>query len=302
MRWHVKNRGSGSVGWWAVAWLATAGLALAQTEIKVNTDRVNLRAKASLEAEAVGQVAAGDRLEARTLNADWAEVVPPDSIDLWVHREFIKDRTVTVKKLYVRAGPGINYTVVGTLEQGATITPRGEFGEWIRIQPPSGVSLWISRQYVDLVTPEKKEPPPPDLTSPAVAAEPPPAAPPPVVVMTPPARPVPIETPQEKLVPPPRDLVLVPLQGQGRSVEREGELRLSGFSFGRLPSRFRLVRFQGGQLQPVCYVRGNDNQLRTLLGRRMLIRGREYWVQNSRYPVIVPEQIVPRADPTPAQP
>ena len=57
MRWRVKIMGSCSVGWWAVGWLATAGLALAQTEIKVNTDRVNLRAKASLEAEAVGQVA-----------------------------------------------------------------------------------------------------------------------------------------------------------------------------------------------------------------------------------------------------
>jgi hypothetical protein len=45
----------------------------------------------------------------------------------------------------------------------------------------------------------------------------------------------------------------------------------------------------------ICYVRGNNVQMNSLLGRRLLIRGREYWVQGAKYPVVIPDEIIPRA-------
>ena len=48
----------------------------------------------------------------------------------------------------------------------------------------------------------------------------------------------------------------------------------------------------------ICFVKGNNSQLQAFIGKRMLIRGREYWVKGVDYPVIVPEQIIPRIEPS----
>jgi hypothetical protein len=61
------------------------------------------------------------------------------------------------------------------------------------------------------------------------------------------------------------------------------------------PSRYRLTRSQGHTHETVCYVKGNEAQLQSLLGKSLMIKGREYWVQGVRHPVLVPEQIILRA-------
>ena len=143
-------------------WLFLAGLGFGQVEAKVKVvgQRVNLRAKADMQAEVVGQIADGEFLNARSFQGDWVEVAPPGNVELWVHREFIKDNQVMAPKLYVRSGPGINYTAVGTLMRGDTITPKGDFGEWIKIVPPAICSLWVNRSYVQVLQPEKSKPVP----------------------------------------------------------------------------------------------------------------------------------------------
>jgi hypothetical protein len=287
-------------------WLSLAGTGFGQTETKVKVvgQRVNLRAKAEAQAEVVGQISDGEFLNARSFQDDWVEVAPPDSVDLWVHREFIKDSQVMAPKLYVRSGPGINYTVVGTLLRGDTITPKGDFGEWIKIVPPAVCSLWVNRSYVQVLQPEKSKLVPAQRSSAdqpvktggqvvEVAAEAPDIYSPPVVAVAPKA-PVVQLVQQQAATNAPLDMELIPLAGQGRAVQRDGILRLSGLVWGR-PSRFRLVRYEGSRIEMICYVRGNSSQMNTLLGERLLIRGREYWVQGVKYPVVVPDEIIPRA-------
>ena len=287
-------------------WISLAGNGFGQTETKVKVvgQRVNLRAKADLQAEVVGQVADGEFLNARSFQDDWVEVVPPDSMDLWVHSEFIKDNQVMAPKLYVRGGPGINYTVVGTLVRGDTITPKGDFGEWIKVVPPPACSLWVNRSYVQVLQPEKARPAPAQKTAAEQltkgaeqtaegASEAPDIYTPPVVAAVP-KPPVAQPVQQQPSTNAPADLALIPLAGQGRIVQRDGILRLSGLVWGR-PSRFRLVRYEGNRIEMICYVRGNSSQMNALLGQRLLIRGREYWVQGVKYPVVVPDEIIPRA-------
>jgi hypothetical protein len=287
-------------------WLSLAGSGFGQTETKVKVvgQRVNLRAKADLQAEVVGQIADGEFLNARSFQDDWVEVAPPDTVELWVHREFVKDNQVMAPKLYVRGGPGINYTVVGTLLRGDTITPKGDFGEWIKIVPPAVCSLWVNRSYVQVLQPEKSRPVPAQrpAADPSVkaggqvvegAAEAPDIYTPPVVAVAP-KTPVAQPVQQQAATNAPSDLALIPLAGQGRAVQRDGILRLSGLVWGR-PSRFRLVRYEGSRIEMICYVRGNSSQMNALLGQRLLIRGREYWVQGVKYPVVMPDEIIPRA-------
>lgn len=277
--------------------------------VRVVGQRVNLRARADLKAEVVGQVADGEQLEARSIREDWVEVVPPESVDLWVHKDFVQGGKVAATELKVRAGPGINYTVVANLPRGAAITVRGEFTDWLKIAPPPAASLWVSRGYVEPAVAPKPPPPPPPEAGPLGPAAPSSIPPPPPVLPSasrpPPAasagavvsqRVVSVQTGREPVVrPPPAGLDLIPFDGQGRAVQQDGILKRAR-QLLRGPARFRLVAV-GDPLVTLCYVHGNDSQLQSFEGRRLLIRGREYWVRGVQYPVVAPDQIIPKAGP-----
>lgn len=275
-------------------------------------DRVNLRARPTLQAEVVGQANEGDKIVVRSFSNDWAEVAPPAGIEFCVHRDFVKDGRVQVSKLQVRAGPGINYSKVGMMVKGDAVKVIGEFGEWIKIAPPPGCSLWITRSMVKLPEPKAVASVKPvavaSATTTVVAAVAPrpaagvpsiPSAVPPPVVR--PAVPAPVAPPPAvaPAVPAataaymPDDLRLAPVDNQGAVVMREGRVRTTVLVLGR-PSRYHLVDEAGGET--VCYLRGNDAQLRNFVDRRLRIRGRQFWVQGNRHPVVVVDQIAPIGD------
>jgi len=49
----------------------------------------------------------------------------------------------------VRDGPGINFTVVATLEKGAAVTGLAHAGEWVRIRDGQGRDGWIFRALLE---------------------------------------------------------------------------------------------------------------------------------------------------------
>ena len=92
--------------------------------------------------------------------------------------------------------------------------------------------------------------------------------------------------------PPPDDLNLIPVAGQGKMREFAGTLRHTAY-FVRSPSDFRLVGHdEDGRSQTICYLRGNREQLRGLLGREMKITGNTYWVTGKEHPVVRVERII----------
>ncbi|MCS6771141.1 MAG: SH3 domain-containing protein [Kiritimatiellae bacterium] len=280
---------------------AVAGDARSETVwARVRSDRVNLRARPDLQAEVVAQAHTGDRLAVRSEIEGWVEIIAPESVDVWAYREFIRDGVVTVNKLNLRAGPGINYSIVGSLPAGSPVTIRGQFGEWLKVAP-TNATLWVSREFVELtsLTPDAEMAPEagglPERASSPEAPSPPsgPAEPgeqesaPRIHSSVPPAE----ESGGAVILPSaPSDLRLVPLEGQGRFVKYEGELKPAPFLINR-PSDFRLVRRQGVQWVTVCFVRGNTAQLKSLLNESLVIHGREYWVQGVRPPVVIVERI-----------
>lgn len=264
--------------------------------VRVKTDRVNLRARPELNAEVVAQVQTDDRLAVVSVQPEWVEVVPPDNVDVWAFREFIKDGVVSVNRLNIRAGPGINFSIVGSIPQGQPVAVRGQFGEWVKVAP-ANATLWVSREFVEMQSTNVAAsiPAPEPASAPATAPVPMPPPPPAMLDPAPASGPMTISRDGPPLTPSvPPDLHLVPLEGQGRSVRREGELKPAPFLFNR-PSAFRLVRKEGVQLVTVCYVRGNTAQLNSLLNEELIIYGREYWVQGVRQPVVLLERIERRA-------
>lgn len=247
--------------------------------VRVLGQRVNLRARADLNAEVVGQVTEGDSLQVKSVQGDWVEVRPPDTVDLWVNKDLVNGNRVTVNQANVRAGPGINYTVVGRLARDEVVAAKGSFGEWLRIAPFPSASLWVSRDLLEIPAGDGGPAAPPAATNvvPAAAAAPPPDLPPDLP---------PVRTDRA----PPADLKLIPFEGQGRIVEHEGQLKTSGFLLGA-PGSFRLVHQVGRSLETVVYLRGNREQLRGLLDQRLRVTGPEYWVERMREPVLVVEKI-----------
>jgi len=251
-------------------------------QVTVQGDRVNLRAQPKLEAEVAGQVNDGETLTVRGAEGEWVEVEPPSRVDVWVHRDFVRDGVVQVSNLQVRAGPGINYSRVGMVNKGDKVEVRGEFGEWLKIAPPPGTTLWVSRPYVRFPTPPSPPPEPPKV----VATSPTPPTPPPKPPAVETSRPIVLPKPPE----PPPEFRLAPTPHQGRVVQREGYIQPIGYLFKR-PSRFLLATESNGRMETVCYLWGNDEQLDGLRGRRLTIEGREYWLQGLRHPMLVVERI-----------
>lgn len=295
--------------------------------LRVTADRVNLRAAAGTQYEVVGQVSTGQALDALApIEGEWVQVVPPETVDLWIYADLVDEGRVIVTRAQVRAGAGLNYQVVGRLERGARLDIRGRLGDWLRIAPPTGSSLWIAREFVQPISDVAPEPqampvsplpsaPAPPSAPPAVTPAPAPPQPetsrepPPPLPHPPdqpdPATPPPLPQPAYPQAGRPADLrpqvkapaaldrfALVQEQQQGETGRFTGVLRRSGWAFRR-PSRYRLITYdRSGRAVTQCYIIEREAQLNQLVGHRIDLTGRTYWVSGIGYPVVAVERLV----------
>ena len=326
------------------ALLVAAGTSVlqAETPVRVTADNVNLRAKAVANADVVGQVAYDTRLTAFEIGEEWVEVAAPAAADVWVMKSFVVSpgNTIGANRVNVRAGPSINYNIVATLSLGDVVEPRGEeLQDWIKIAPPPAAHVFISRDYVEILSgdtakPEIAEKPAEIAQNAEITAENAEiskkkadlsektaeivaeeakndekaskkstskakteekavetAA---AVIPTPlvsPSVPVKDSAVREIPVPPPANLKLIPLEGQGRITEVEGELRAAPL-INEAPTRYRVVRWQNNRWQILCHVYGEAAKFRSLQDKRVSLKGREYWIQGAAAPVLIPDQVL----------
>ena len=201
----------------ALALLATAtSSARAETRMQVAVGSTPIYAQASASGQTVGAATSGEILFVTRSEGDWAAISPPDRLDLWLNKDFIEGNRVIAKSIQIRSGPGVEYGVVGTLERGAPVMPRGENGDWCKIAPPSSTTLWVKKSDLSEIqtrtTPIQEvaavpEPPKPAPT-PAPAPAPTPAPQPqyhpqPVVAAVPAPEPTPAYPPATGVATPP---------------------------------------------------------------------------------------------------
>lgn len=131
-----------------------ASAARAETRMQVSAPSTPIFVQASATSRQIGTAQAGEILfVARTENG-WAAIAPPERIDLWLNKDFIEGNRVIAKSIQVRSGPGIQYEVVGTLERGAPVMPRGEEGDWCKIEPPSSMVVWVKTADLAEIKPQ----------------------------------------------------------------------------------------------------------------------------------------------------
>jgi len=128
--------------------LATA-LTAAEIRVRVLAEHTVLRYPVADSVEIACMVQTGQELTVRgPLEGNWVPVTPPDDVSVWIYSELVRKGRVIRDKVQVRSGPGANFKVVGSLNHDLPVELRGRVGDWLKIRPPSGFSLWISRAAI----------------------------------------------------------------------------------------------------------------------------------------------------------
>jgi hypothetical protein len=247
-------------------------------KVVVTGDRVSLRAEPSLNGDLLDRAMRGDELVYCSETNGWVGVQAPKTLDVWVLGEFIQDLVVLPEKLNVRSGPNLNYPVVAAVTKGDKVEVRDEFNGWVKIVPPESCMVWISADYIKRIDLPVEEPKPEEMVQ-APEEQPEPEV-----------KPEPEEeTPEEEELP----ALLLELDGsrmQQEMVTVYGVLRRAN------PGLYQLVLIEGEWEEPVCLIRGNEDQkqeLENLLNRSLRIKGRRYWLKSTYLPLIQPEFIDP---------
>ena len=247
----------------------------------VAASNVNVRGQAKLKSEVLTRLTKGQTvtvMEEIVHNnsgpqepSAWAKIVLPPAVHVWVHSSFIEatNKSVTPKKLKVRAGPGEEYSVVGMLNRGDAVKELGSKGDWMEIEAPADAYAFMASQYL------RQEPAAPPIAS----TEPPPTVAP---VTEPPAvTPAPTEPPPappastEPVTPAPPSLPSAATEEPAprRIVQREGIVR-GTFSI-QAPTKFELISPDNNKVINYLYTTSPNLDLRRYKGLRIVVTGEE---------------------------
>jgi len=172
-----------------VTWLGSA--AGAQNTATVKRDRVNVRGQPSLFGEVITQLRKDETvviLEEIKLAkpkagepAEWAKIQMPANTPVWVNATYIDPtkKTVTARRLNLRAGPGENFSVVGRLTKDAEVKEIRVVDDWMEIETPPDAYAFVACELLEKKAPAEPAPPPSEApkTEPAPEVKPAPSAP-----------------------------------------------------------------------------------------------------------------------------
>jgi uncharacterized protein YgiM (DUF1202 family) len=143
----------------APAALTEPTVTLAPGAAEVAVKNLNIRSQAGLNGEVVGHLAQGEAvtvLSQITLDkhktgepAQWAKISCPTNASVWVRSSFIDaSKTVTPKKLNLRAGPSEDYGILGVIERGAVVSEIINKGDWTQIEVPTNAYAFVAAMYL----------------------------------------------------------------------------------------------------------------------------------------------------------
>jgi SH3-like domain-containing protein len=135
-------------------------VALVSGPAEAAADDVNVRGQAGLKGEVVAHLNRGDVVTVMSqINLDkhevgepaqWAKIALPANTHVWVSSKFIDatSKTVSSRKLNLRAGPGENYSVLGVIEHGTAVNELATKGDWTQIDPPTDAYAFVAAMFL----------------------------------------------------------------------------------------------------------------------------------------------------------
>jgi uncharacterized protein YgiM (DUF1202 family) len=122
--------------------------------------RVNVRGQGKLNSEIITHMTNGESVSvieeihltrsAAEEPSAWARIVLPEKAHVWVNSFYVDqtNNTVRAKKLNLRSGPGENFSVVGSVQQGDPIKEISRKNPWIEIENPGNAYAFMAAQYL----------------------------------------------------------------------------------------------------------------------------------------------------------
>jgi uncharacterized protein YgiM (DUF1202 family) len=140
--------------------LSEPTIALLPGTAEVTVSNLNVRGQAGLKGEVIEHLTKGEVVTVLSqINLDkhapgepaqWAKIALPASTKIWLNSSFISpvNKTVAVKKLNLRAGPGENFSVLGTIERGTPVNEIKKLGSWMQIEAPTNAYAFVAAMYL----------------------------------------------------------------------------------------------------------------------------------------------------------
>ncbi len=146
--------------------LRTVPLVAGPAVVSVGAGPVNVRGRAGLAGEVITRLTNGEpvtvieEIALKNSKANepsaWAKIALPEKAHGWVKASYIDpaNKTVTAKPtLNLRAGPGENYSLIGTLQFGDPVKEIETKGNWTQIETPANAYAFIAARYLKQASP-----------------------------------------------------------------------------------------------------------------------------------------------------
>ncbi len=119
----------------------------------INTDNVNIRSGPDITYGALGSLQQGNQVEILGSENNWYQI-KTEQFNGWVRNDLINMQKeyqvqVSANEVNLRSGPGINYDIVGSINQGEILTLLDITGDWYKVRTPAGLQAYIKAEFAE---------------------------------------------------------------------------------------------------------------------------------------------------------
>jgi N-acetylmuramoyl-L-alanine amidase len=119
----------------------------------INIDNVNIRSGPDTTYDVVGMLNQGIQIEILGSEENWYQIKTGQS-NGWVRNDFINlqkeyQLQVTINGVNLRSGPGINYDIIGSANQGEILTLVDVKEDWYQVKTSAGLLAYIKASFTE---------------------------------------------------------------------------------------------------------------------------------------------------------
>ncbi len=120
---------------------------------EVNARNVNVRAGENTNFEKISRLNEGDRVVVVEKRFSWYKIELPKVAKSYISDEFVllhdeRNGEVIGSRVNVRAGAGPEFTVLGQLKAGDSVTVTGHNAGWYQIEPLDNSHGWVNEKFL----------------------------------------------------------------------------------------------------------------------------------------------------------
>ncbi len=153
--------------------LFLSGLLLAKEEYPflglVTHDQINVRAGASINFEALCQLAVNEKVSVVGKSYNWYKIILPKDATGYVYEKYVTvfpcaikvegaEGLITANRVNIRAKPGDSFSIIGQINKGEQVKILKESGRWYSIEPTENCFGWVHEKFIRYFSGLSREP------------------------------------------------------------------------------------------------------------------------------------------------